>query len=74
MTHLIGFGGDKSLSRSTNTIPVYLDDYIALIDWTGRAIVRQWYLHHRLRYLVICTEKIIKGIPYTSRCLNWRMV
>ena len=35
--HLIDFGGDESVNRPENTIPFYLDNYIALVDWTGRA-------------------------------------
>jgi REP element-mobilizing transposase RayT len=38
LSHLIDFGGDESLSSSTNTIPFHVDEYIALVDWTGRAI------------------------------------
>jgi hypothetical protein len=38
MAHLSDFGGGESLSRSDNSIPFRLDNYIALVDWTGRAI------------------------------------
>jgi len=37
-SHLIEFGGDESLARAQNSIPFYLDNYIALVDWTGRSI------------------------------------
>jgi putative transposase len=36
--HLVEFGGNESSARPENTIPFHLDDYIALVDWTGRAI------------------------------------
>jgi hypothetical protein len=38
LSHLMDFGGDESLDTPENTIPFHLDDYIALVDWTGRAI------------------------------------
>ncbi|MGD8592441.1 MAG: transposase, partial [Gammaproteobacteria bacterium] len=37
LPHLLEFGGEESLDRSENTIPFHLDNYIALVDWTGRA-------------------------------------
>jgi REP element-mobilizing transposase RayT len=37
-SNLIDFGGDESLDKMQNSIPFYLDNYIALVDWTGRAI------------------------------------
>jgi hypothetical protein len=36
--HLIPFGGDESLNQAENTIAFHLDSYIALVDWTGRAV------------------------------------
>ena len=36
--HLLEFGGNESLKRPENTLPFHLDDYIALVDWTSRAI------------------------------------
>jgi putative transposase len=36
--HLLEFGCDESLNRSDNTTPFHLYNYIALMDWTGRAI------------------------------------
>jgi hypothetical protein len=38
MSHLMEFGGNESLEKSENTIAFHLDDYIALVGWTGRAI------------------------------------
>ena len=38
LSHLVEFGGNESSSRPENTISFHLDDYIALVDWTGRAI------------------------------------
>ena len=38
LPHLLEFGGDESLNRSENTIPFHLDNYLALVDWTGRAV------------------------------------
>ena len=38
LPHLVEFGGNESLRSPENTIPFHLDDYIALVDWTGRAI------------------------------------
>ena len=38
LPYLLEFGGDESLNRSENTIPFHLDNYIALLDWTGRAV------------------------------------
>jgi hypothetical protein len=38
LPHLLEFGGDESLNRSEKTIPFHLDNYIALVDWTGRAV------------------------------------
>ena len=37
-THLLEFGGDESVYRPDNTNPFHLDNYIALVDWTGRAV------------------------------------
>lgn len=36
--HLIDFGGDETFDTVQNTIPFHADDYIALVDWTGRAV------------------------------------
>jgi REP element-mobilizing transposase RayT len=38
LSHLIDFGGDESLRKTKNTIAFHLDDYIALVDWSGRTI------------------------------------
>jgi putative transposase len=38
LPHLLEYGGNETLNRPENTIPFHLDDYIALVDWTGRAI------------------------------------
>ncbi|WP_455212407.1 transposase [Kaarinaea lacus] len=38
MPHLMEFGGNASTKKPENTIPFHVDDYIALVDWTGRAI------------------------------------
>jgi hypothetical protein len=38
LPHLLEFGGEESLDRSENTTPFHLDNYIALVDWIGRAI------------------------------------
>ena len=38
LPHLINFGGDESLDNVQNSIPFHLDTYIALVDWTGRAV------------------------------------
>jgi len=38
LPHLVEFGGNESLRKPENTIPFHLDDYITLVDWTGRAI------------------------------------
>jgi hypothetical protein len=38
LPHLIDFGGDESIKTSKNTIPFHLENYIALVDWTERAI------------------------------------
>jgi REP element-mobilizing transposase RayT len=37
-SHLLEFGGNESLCKANNHIPFHLDDYIALVDWTGRAV------------------------------------
>ena len=38
LSHLLEFGGSDSLKRPATAIAFPLDDYIALVDWTGRAI------------------------------------
>jgi len=38
LPHLIDFGGNETLGAAHNTGPFHLDDYIALVDWTGRAV------------------------------------
>jgi REP element-mobilizing transposase RayT len=38
VSHLMEFGGNESKKKPENTISFHLDDYIALVDWTGRAI------------------------------------
>jgi REP element-mobilizing transposase RayT len=36
--HLLKFSGDEALNKPADEIAFRLDDYIALVDWTGRAI------------------------------------
>jgi hypothetical protein len=38
LCHLIAFGSGDNLDIPRNTIPFHLDNYIALVDWTGRAV------------------------------------
>jgi hypothetical protein len=40
LSHLLGFTGDESLNSHAADIPFRLDEYIALVDWTGRTIRR----------------------------------
>ena len=37
LNHLLEFGGNGAKDRLETTIPFLLDDYIALVNWTGRA-------------------------------------
>ena len=34
---LLAFAGDENSNNSANTLPLHLDDYLTLVDWTGRA-------------------------------------
>jgi REP element-mobilizing transposase RayT len=34
---LLAFAGDENPNTSTNALPLNLDDYLTLVDWTGRA-------------------------------------
>jgi hypothetical protein len=34
---LLAFGGDDHAETSVETLPMHLDDYLTLVDWTGRA-------------------------------------
>jgi len=38
ISHLMEFGGNEATKKPENSIPFHADDYIALVDWTGRAI------------------------------------